>query len=147
MTLHTQHFLSKQLSLPMRTTLLSLQNTITFFQQHMTLNNVWNNEPHIMPVRVPQLAKTGFLLVSCLIPLLKCYQMSPSATFKQIGNHRQGEVEVSIESYGRDRIYIIGILIPMLIQCKLQSHPNEGSCYLRGLKFCMEYFFTKPQPW
>ena len=34
------------------------------------------------------------------------------------------------------------ILISMLIQYK--PYPNEGSCYLRGPKFCMEYFFTKP---
>ena len=29
---------------------------------------------------------------------------------------------------------------------KLHGHPNKGSCSSRGLKFCMEYFFTKPQP-
>ena len=50
--------------------------------------------------------------------------------------------EVPIEIYGRDKICIIEILIPMLIQYKLQPHPDKGSCYLRGPKFCMEYFFA-----
>ena len=28
--------------------------------------------------------------------------------------------------YDRDRIFIIETLIPMLIQCKMQLHPNDG---------------------
>merc|ERR550534_1666111 len=59
----------------------------------------------------------------------------------------QGDHEVSIETYGRDKICIIEILIPMLIQYKLQPDPDEGSCYLRGPGFCMECFFGRPQLW
>ena len=33
----------------------------------------------------------------------------------------------------------------MKVLQKLKEDPNEGSRRLRGLKFCMEYFFTKPQ--
>ena len=29
----------------------------------------------------------------------------------------------------------------MLIQYKLQPHPDEDTCYLRGPKFCIEYFY------
>ena len=51
-----------------------------------------------------------------------------------------------MEIYGRDKICIIEILIPMLIQYKLQPQIKEGSCYFRGLKFCMKCFLTKLQP-
>ena len=47
-------------------------------------------------------------------------------------------------------IEILIDLIPMLIQYKLRPHPNEGSFYSRGPKFCMEYFlvacYTTLQP-
>ena len=65
--------------------------------------------------------------------------MSRPVTFKSIENHRQGDQEVSVEIYGRDKICMIEIMIPMLLQYKLQPHPNDGFRFLRSLKSCMEY--------
>ena len=40
-----------------------------------------------------------------------------------------------------EKVYTVKVLQ------KLNEDPNEGSRCLRGLKFCMEYFFTKPHLW
>ena len=40
-----------------------------------------------------------------------------------------------------EKVYTVKVLQ------KLNEDPNKGSYCLRGLKFCMEHFFTKPQQW
>ena len=59
--------------------------------------------------------------------------MSRRATIKSEGNHRWGKSEVSIKIYGRDKICITEKLMPMLLQYKLQPHPNHGSQSRKGL--------------
>ena len=58
--------------------------------------------------------------------LQKYFQMCHCTGFKSFGNHHQGDSEVSIDLYERDRICIIEKKISMMTQCKLQPHPKVG---------------------